>query len=241
MSDSSGENHPLEPCKIWLRRLADEFLKLELLFPMDNFLPEEGLPKWVQNVEREVGATMYPVAKLKDDLNLTPRRMAAILGHSCAFGVWMMEALVCEIENAQEEIDLSKYTPEQVEHAAKFVADVVGNWYPALCRLAKRALCSSVDRTYEEMTDFLLAYSQGFSRKPKKMGMADIGNSAFEIYFFMLTYWRFVDSLKSVHELHQFLVKIFGPHRVGELKRVEKICQRIELHYRKPGRPRKAK
>jgi hypothetical protein len=35
------------------------------------------------------------------------------------------------------------------------------------------------------------------------------------------------------------LVKVFGTYRAGDLKRTEKICQRIELHYRKPGRPKK--
>ena len=42
------------------------------------------------------------------------------------------------------------------------------------------------------------------------------------------------------HGKNKILVGVFGPHRVGELKRIEKICQRIDLHYRKPGRPKKA-
>lgn len=241
MSEAAEEIRAIEDTKVWLRRLCDEYLKLELLFPAENFLPEEGLPKWVQNVEREVGAMMYPVARLKDELNLTPRRVGAILGHSCAFAVWMMEALAYTLDKTDEELDLSKFTPEQLEHGTKFLRGVLEDWYPGLRRLAKRALCSSVGRTYEEMTAFLLAYSEAFSKKPKQFGLADIGNSAFEIYFFMLNSWRFVDSLKSVHELHECLVKVYGPYRVGELKRVEKICQRIELRYRKPGRPKKAK
>ena len=43
--------------KAWLRRLGEEFLKLEPLMPLRDPLPDEGGPKWVQNVEREVGAT----------------------------------------------------------------------------------------------------------------------------------------------------------------------------------------
>ena len=35
------------------------------------------------------------------------------------------------------------------------------------------------------------------------------------------------------------LVKVFGPYRTGDLKRTEKICQRIGLRYRKAGRPKK--
>jgi hypothetical protein len=74
---------PKERQKQWLRRLADEYIKLESKLPAStNFLPEEeNCPKWVANLEREVGATMFPVAKLKEELKLTPRRLGAILGH----------------------------------------------------------------------------------------------------------------------------------------------------------------
>ncbi len=228
---------PEEDRKAWLRRLANEFLKLEALFPITSFLPDEGLPPWVEKVEQEIGATMFPVARIKDDLNLTPNRMGALIGHSCAIAVWMIEALQFEIERAPE-LDESKFTAEQLEHGAKIFYGIVNDWYPAFRRLAKRALCTSVDRTYDEMTEFLLAYSAGFSRKPKKFGMPDVGHSAMEIYFFMLMYWRGVNALGSVRQLHEVLVNRFGPYRVGELKRIEKICQRIGLHYRKPGRPK---
>lgn len=67
----SEEGHPEEDGKAWLRRLANEFLKMETLFPITNFLPEEGLVPWVENLEREICATMFPVAKIKEDLNLT--------------------------------------------------------------------------------------------------------------------------------------------------------------------------
>jgi hypothetical protein len=225
--------------KAWLRRLCEEFLKLEPLMPLCNPLPDEASPKWVENVEREVGATMLPVAKIKDGFYLSPRRIGALIGHSCALGVWVMENLEHEVNKPKSAINSMQCTPEQIEHGKKVLQVLVEEWYPALRRLAKRALCSCVDQPYEDMTEFLLAYSEAFSRKPKSFRMGDIGNSAIEIYFFMLTFQRAVNALHSVHQLHQCLVGVFGPHRVGELKRIEKICQRIDLHYRKPGRPKK--
>lgn len=97
MGDERTAIEPEARRKAWLRRMADELLKLEPLFPMANFLPEEGLPLWVRKVEREVGAVMFPVARLKDELNLTPRRMGALIGHACAYGVWMMEIIGHEL------------------------------------------------------------------------------------------------------------------------------------------------
>ena len=55
----------------------------------------------------------------------------------------------------------------------------------------------------------------------------------------MLVHWRIIARLNSVPHLHQVLVKVFD-RRAGDLKRTEKMCQRIELSYRKPGRPKKS-
>jgi hypothetical protein len=77
MSEEATAIDFVEHRKAWLRKLADEFAKLEPLFPVPNYLPDEGIPQWAQSVERELGATMFPIAELKDDLNLTPRRMGA--------------------------------------------------------------------------------------------------------------------------------------------------------------------
>lgn len=90
------------------------------------------------------------------------------------------------------------------------------------------------------MTEFLLAYSQAFARKHDIKSISSAGTPATEIYLVMLHFWRRVDGMKSVHELHQWLIRVFGSQRIGDLKRIEKICQRIGLSYRKPGRPRKA-
>ena len=79
MSEEATEVDLVEDRKAWLRKLADEFVRLELLFPLATVLPDEGEPQWVQNVEREVGAVMLPIARIKDDLSLTPRRMGRLL------------------------------------------------------------------------------------------------------------------------------------------------------------------
>jgi hypothetical protein len=222
----------------WLRHLADEFIKLESSMPPMNFLPDEGLPKWVENIERELGASMFPTAKLKEELKLTPRRLGAIIGHQCAVTVWMMEWLAEELKKPQT-VDESKLTPENLKQGEDFLIKLTEDFYPALRRLAKRALCSSVDQAYDDMRDFLLAYAGAFAQKPTSPGFSGFGNSAIEIYNFMLVYWRIIDRLNSAHHLHEVLVKVFGTYRAGDLKRTEKICQRIELHYRKPGRPKK--
>ena len=248
--DSTSEitkefNHEEHRTK-WLRRLADELDKLEPLMPF-KFLPD-GIeyPQWVLNVEREFSLVMLPSAKLKDpDFKLTPKRMGALLGHICEMAVWMMEWMSHQTENSDKKDEtplaknsLAKITEEEWGKGLKAL-DSLADWYNALRRLAKRALCSSVDQTYEDMTDFLLGYSDAFSRKPKTFQVGNIGNPTFEIYVFMLIFWKAIDRLNSVRELHELLVKVFGASRIGDQKRIEKICQRIGLRFRKAGRPKK--
>lgn len=236
MSAETAPSEPAQRQQDWLRRLADEYLKLEAAMPMENILPDD-VPQWVQNVEREVGAAMYPAAKLKEELKLTPQRLGAIIGHQCAIAVWMMEWLVEESEKPQA-VDDKELSPEQIKQGEEFIYKLTGDWYMALRRLAKRALASCVDQSYDDMKVFLLAYANAFARKPGNSDLGSFGNSAFEIYHFILFNWQMIGRLNSVHQLHQVLVKVFGS-RAGDLKRTEKICQRIGLHYRKAGRPKK--
>jgi hypothetical protein len=115
-------------------------------------------------------------------------------------------------------------------------------WYEALRRLAGRALKSCVYQSYEDMSAFLAAYSRALGRKPKAgAGLGDFGSTNFGIYHFMLWNWRAVERLDSVRALHDLLRRSMGEYRVGDLKRIEKNCLRVGLHFRKPGRPRASK
>jgi hypothetical protein len=239
-SAGGGDDEPFDPVARrdkWLRRLADEFSKLESAMPIKNVLPETEGPPWVQNLEREIRQAMFPVAKLKKGLALTPQRVGGILGHQCAIGVWMMEYLAEELEKPPVEMD----DPKAVEQAVlgiECIRQLRDDWYGGLRRLAKRALATCVDQTYPDMREFLLAYSSAFARKPTRFNCSSFGTTAFEVYLFMLWHWRQIEELNSVRELHDLLSTHLGKQRAGELKRTEKICQRIGLHFRKPGRPK---
>lgn len=74
----------------WLERLGGELLGTEQYFPK-SFLRPGKQPEWVQRVEREVARTLLPAAKLRDGEDLTPKRLGALLGHQCAYAVWLTE------------------------------------------------------------------------------------------------------------------------------------------------------
>jgi hypothetical protein len=222
----------------WLDRLTTDVLNVHKLMPV-KLLPEDDYPQWLERVQDEIAPLMCPVAKVREGYALTPRRVGALLGHQCAFAVWMMEWIEKECDSAEAEAALT--IPEGEMQQVPSLDKSLCEWYSALRKLAKRALCSSVDQTYEDMTDFLLGYTGAFARKPRKFGVGDIGGTNFEIYIALIMFRKQIENLKSVPELHDLLGKIMGVHRTGDLKRVEKICQRIGLHFRKPGRPKASK
>lgn len=221
----------------WLIRVADKIEAAEKHFPRE-LVPAENRPLWVIKVESLVEVVLLPVAKVKeihDESDITPKRFGALVGHMCAMAVWTMEWM--EYEGNRTHVDLGKLSDAEFEQALK-VQRAFDEWYSAMRRVAKCALCSSVDQKYADMADFLLGYANAFATKPKTFRVGDMGGTTFEIYLFMMMFWRVVERLGSVPRLHQVLGKAFSPFRVGTLKRVEKICERIDLHYRKPGRPR---
>jgi hypothetical protein len=224
----------------WLNRLAKEFLMLDGLFPFKDFAPRKDCPEWLGRVEQEYFVAVYRGVDLKGATKFTPTGLGGFLGYQCAYAVWMVECLEAQIEIETRKAEKSKnvfVSKEKYEEVLKILCRF-NDWYGALRRLAGRALKSCVYHCYEDMAGFLMAYIKAFSKKPRLgAGMGDFGSTTFGIYHFMLWHWRAVDQLDSVRALHELLRRSMGEHRVGELKRVEKICQRIGLHYRKPGRP----
>lgn len=219
----------------WLKRLSAEMEKLGPLMPFRNPLPESEGPAWVSRSEELLSVSMFPAAKLRDDKKITPKRMGALIGHQCSNAVWMMESFPSEEPKSPDQAVNVK--PEEQKRWEAILTTLHEQWYPAMRRFAKRALCSCVDQSYEDMVDFLQGYADGFARKPKTSDIRQLGSSVFEILLFLIWNAKAVDRLNSIAHLHQVLVKSLGPYRVGDLKRTEKICQRIGLQYRKPGRP----
>jgi hypothetical protein len=228
----------------WLNRLAREFLMLDGLFPFKDVVPKNDCPQWFGRVEEEYFSALCRGVDVKGAKKFTPTGLGGFLGYQCAYAVWMVESLDAQIEielrNAEKDKDVA-LTEEKREEVIRFFRRF-NDWYRALRRLAGRALKSCVYQPYEDMSGFVTSYGRAFSRKPRLgAGMGDFGSSNFGIYHFMLWHWRAVEHLDSVRALHDLLRRSMGEHRVGDLRRIEKMCQRNGLHYRKPGRPKGSK
>jgi hypothetical protein len=225
----------------WLNKLSDELRIVFREFPFPRSLPTEICAEWVWWIQQECFRAMYVRLDLKDTNIVTPVELGGFLGYQCAYAVWMMESFAAITEDQRANPEKYKnvvLTPEDCERGRNYFCRLE-EWYGALRRLAGRALKSCVYQSYADMSAYLSAYSGAFGRKPKpQSGLGNFGSTAFGVYYFMLWHWRAIERLDSVRELHEMLRKQMGEYRTGDLKRIEKICQRSGLHFRKPGRPR---
>jgi hypothetical protein len=232
----------------WLNKLTHQVRIIYHQYPFPDSLPKENCPDWVCWVQQEYFNAMCPQLDLTETKALTASEIGGFLGYQCLYAVWLMDCVGAKFDAVfkDESANPDKYKnvileKEECEKAANYLCRLCG-WYEALQRLAGRALKSCVYQSYKDMSAFLLAFGKAFSRKPKTVsGFEDFGKTTFRIYHFMLWNWRAIAGLGSVRELHELLRKAIGEYKAGDLKRIEKICQRSGLHLRKPGRPKASK
>jgi hypothetical protein len=84
------------------------------------------------------------------------------------------------------------------------------------------------------------SFHQGIADAIAMMAGKNNATLATTPYSTMLVYWRAVDSLGSMEQLHDFLTKIHGENLVGsDIKRTRQLCCRVGKRFKAPGRPPK--
>jgi hypothetical protein len=158
-----------------------------------------------------------------------------MLGHQVGYWQWIGEHFEREMKSGRE------VTFEELERAfgkgfeertKKYWGTMIEEVLPAFEAAVKFALQRAVDQEFHVMAKFFAAFSRALARKPSlRLG---VGRTSTGIYWVMLTSWRRVEEFGSVPELHRRLCACIylGSHVVGDLKRVEKICERMGLSYK---------
>jgi len=60
MSEETTTSDGAQHRQVWLKRLADEFVKLEPQMPLKNFLPEADGPAWLKTWNGKSPASCIP-------------------------------------------------------------------------------------------------------------------------------------------------------------------------------------
>jgi RNA-binding protein YlmH len=108
------------------------------------------------------------------------------------------------------------------------------------------AICPRILRVMAKAPlDVQVAFFNGYNRALQKRmycGRSPIffETTATRLYVILVLLAPKMHHVKSVAMLHRILCKALGDRVVGDIKRLEKLCQRIGLTFRKAGRPPKS-
>jgi hypothetical protein len=214
---------------VWRRRIVRWLNACESKLPEPAFLKGE-FPEWVQRLGRELMRTLLPEAKLKVDPEWSARELGAVIGHQLAYCHTLDELPGVPTSRVFRKLD--KKTRER---AVKQIKRFTECWALSV----QRSLALAASQSYPETVEFFTAFAKALNRKPTDADASNFHRSTTRIYWIMLLGWRSVERLRSVRELQQGLCRYLDSYVVGDVKRVEKMCQRLGLRFGPRGRPTK--
>ena len=235
----------------WYRRIFDAVRSA--YFPADSSPEFATEPVWVKKVLKKLAQQAMPAFSLKPQ-KLTPLRVGRLLGQQQANRAAIDKAL--EMSQAPERLAQDKAMLEQLAKntndpasvsllaALEFRANALAAVEPLRERLNEITL-DALKTAWEQPSQLeRLAFFQGLVEGLSKPGLPLRVTDATPIYERLWVHRKIIKELKSVPELYSFLLStglsdsILGrPDRLGRCKRLEKVCQRLELSPGKPGRP----
>jgi hypothetical protein len=230
----------------------DVFAQLEALEevgkgggPLADF---EAFPPWVKNVLREIVSAANPALLIRNFNGVTPEVAGRFLGQHLA-SVHAVDKQIPRLEQlaAKLPVPLSDVTKHRAHPLAELLEHSLENgafaeqWLPRFREVLLSAFERAVDDgTHEEAAAFFQGFAAGLSTKRGELAHHLEGSTAHPIYLRLFLDWPSIERLGSVRELYEYLQrKGMTRAQLGEQKRLEKICQRMGLTFREPGRPPK--
>ena len=111
--------------------------------------------------------------------------------------------------------------------------DAISTFFTQFEEGMHRAFTRATDADFSECVQFFEGFADGLKKPPETTERTNT-----KLLFLLLISWRNVEKQPSVRSLHALLCKLMGKQVVGDLKRFEKVCQRLGLKLRARGRPK---
>jgi hypothetical protein len=110
----------------------------------------------------------------------------------------------------------------------------------------RRTIQGILRRAHEFPSHETADFFQGFNIAMRhnlvdREGKPIIKNDATKLYLFLIMFWKTVDKMQSVPQLHKWLGKFFPQNELSDIERLRGICKKIKLHLGKRGRPKNQK
>ena len=223
----------------WIGQVLAEIEAAEAVFQEPHWL-HGNFPLWVQTLSHALFKSLIPDVKLKPIEEWTAGEVGALLGHKYAYLQWLFEgehyspAAFGELFGQCFD-DL----PKSIDRG--LVASGLRIWkrmwqtgLPRFEAALERSLALAARAPYHESVRFFKSYARAMQKAPTETGDLPRSTTATKIYFVMLIFWRWVQSLPSAAALHAYLSQFFGAQVMGGPKRTEKMCERLGLKFGQP-------
>lgn len=235
----------IEGLGLWLESLHDMLTLSVRRYEPENAAKLE-IPDWVRKCSDRIEETTFRhVNETLSEAVFTPYRVGYAIGLMRWGDASLKKPLNSAIKRLSKRTRLSNRAKRKVNKLLYDFA-VAHDLYPWLGKpvskfipIQHREKVRRLDKTAGEGS---AEYHHGLADGLRGLGEKsphDKSTLATDVHFALLMWWRIVARFRSVTELHHWLTRILGPQRVGDKKRIEKICQRIGLRFRSRGRPRK--
>lgn len=190
---------------------------------LDRFF--QTLPPWIQNISIQMDKSISKAHGFQESNEFTPTMMGILAGQ-------MVASSKLKIEKKPEE----KIASSRMKKAIREARGLTKGISPFLSEF-DRAMCKHVDSlSIKEQSLFYAAKAKALEKN--SLGVTFWESSTTRLYVTLLVLAPHMPQIRSVRELHDILCRIMGKAVVGDVKRLEAVCRRIELKFRAPGRPR---
>ncbi|HZM05764.1 MAG TPA: exodeoxyribonuclease VII small subunit [Candidatus Saccharimonadales bacterium] len=230
----------------WVREVLKKFGDLHESQPKP-FCDDPDWPDWVSNLALTFYSISHPGVKMKNLKKWKAKDLGRFLGREFA-GEQLTRGEVPLIPEVIQELErgadgLEKWAKQRspdvdLEEALKQYEEGQKIWRPIFKKFIQEVLSSACERPYAESSAFFEAFGKAIVIKPdellteRTMGVGD------KICWAMFHMWREIEQLQSVADLHRHLETALKPRgMIIKYKRIEKLCQRIKLKFKSPGRP----
>lgn len=240
MSDPEQKN--ASPQKDWKDEILDIMVALE---PDDEkslgvFNLTEKTKPFIVNAVRESIRACYSQARVEKDMEITPYRVGAMVGHK-----WDI------VRNLGKDIVPSRHLPQpknpneqeiyiMVQKCIELLEEFANSSREPTRRAVAEALFIALDQDARDTREFLDGFTKALNAGTlTKAGKLAGANARTALCIIVLQFGESLETrFKSVSDFHAWVEKTRGHNVAGSLERFQKFCNSIQLHFKKPGRPK---
>jgi hypothetical protein len=230
----------------WIREILLKFGELEKHQPKP-FDHDPEWPEWVYNLLGMLIGISHPGTRFKNVKKWKAKDLGRLLGRQYAGEHLINGQVPLSPQIIQEGIKFGDWAENWAKQKqpdfdfAKFGREFEAQnkaWQPIFKGFIKETLVSACDRPYGESSAFFEAFGKAIVMKPDELETERTLGVGDKICWTMFMMWRDIERLQSVAQLHWVFEQALKPQGITvKYKRIEKLCQRIKLKFKAPGRP----